>query len=234
MLQDRDTLRPLQKRVLALLADLHVPRGWTLTGGAALAGFYTGHRETRDIDLFWYGEDLLGRIPQDVVALLRAAGLDARNLQTTPTFARLVARDSVESVVVDLVATPELPLLPPNSRTVHSKQILVESEHDIAVNKVTTLLSRCEIRDLWDLQVLLERGASLRTLLEAAPRKDGGFSPVTLAWLVRQMPLERLAKDSGLSDDLATRLASFRDTLVEQLVDLAAEEDSDSSTGLEM
>jgi hypothetical protein len=25
---------------------------WTLTGGGALAGFHTKHRETRDLDLF--------------------------------------------------------------------------------------------------------------------------------------------------------------------------------------
>jgi hypothetical protein len=26
---------------------------WTLTGGGALAGVHLGHRETRDLDLFW-------------------------------------------------------------------------------------------------------------------------------------------------------------------------------------
>jgi len=41
----------LQERVLRLLADVE-PR-WTLTGGAALAGFHTQHRATRDLDLFF-------------------------------------------------------------------------------------------------------------------------------------------------------------------------------------
>lgn len=41
-------LSTLQERVLRLLADVEPP--WTLTGGAALAGFHTHHRTTRDLD----------------------------------------------------------------------------------------------------------------------------------------------------------------------------------------
>ena len=41
-------LSSLQERVLRLLADIEPP--WTLTGGAALAGFHTHHRATRDLD----------------------------------------------------------------------------------------------------------------------------------------------------------------------------------------
>ena len=38
---------------------------WTLTGGAALAGFYTKHRETRDLDLFFHHEKTLGSLVAD-------------------------------------------------------------------------------------------------------------------------------------------------------------------------
>lgn len=46
-------LTDLQARVLATLAPVE-PR-WTLSGGAALAGFHLQHRTTRDLDLFWHG-----------------------------------------------------------------------------------------------------------------------------------------------------------------------------------
>src|SRR5207247_7289633 len=46
-----DKLTPLQRRILRVLASLQPP--WTLTGGGALAGIHLGHRETRDLDLFW-------------------------------------------------------------------------------------------------------------------------------------------------------------------------------------
>ncbi len=52
-------LSALQERVLILLAEIAPP--WTLTGGAALAGFHTMHRETRDLDLFFRGHATSGR-----------------------------------------------------------------------------------------------------------------------------------------------------------------------------
>ncbi|MEZ4320700.1 MAG: hypothetical protein R3F61_24680 [Myxococcota bacterium] len=61
----------LQHQILEILAGM----GWTLTGGGALAGFHLGHRETRDLDLFWTGPKTLDRIPEEVEARLGAAGL---------------------------------------------------------------------------------------------------------------------------------------------------------------
>ncbi len=51
-------LTSAQVEVLRALAGI-VP-AWRLAGGAALAGFYTRHRGTRDLDLFWLGKDLGG------------------------------------------------------------------------------------------------------------------------------------------------------------------------------
>lgn len=53
-------LSTLQERVLRLLADIE-PR-WTLTGGAALAGFHTHHRATRDLNLFFRPQAALGTV----------------------------------------------------------------------------------------------------------------------------------------------------------------------------
>ena len=52
-------LDALQLRVLETLAAVE-PR-FVLGGGAALAGVYLGHRETRDLDLFWRERDLVMR-----------------------------------------------------------------------------------------------------------------------------------------------------------------------------
>jgi hypothetical protein len=42
---------------------------WTLSGGAALAGFHTAHRETRDLDLFWQRSRELGDAVRTVFLL---------------------------------------------------------------------------------------------------------------------------------------------------------------------
>jgi len=57
-----------QRAVLKALAGFE-PR-WTLTEGAALAGFYLGHRVTRDLGLFWHGHDALGDLAAQVSGTL--------------------------------------------------------------------------------------------------------------------------------------------------------------------
>jgi hypothetical protein len=71
-----DRLTPLQRRILRALAGLTPP--WTLTGGGALAGVHLGHRETRDLDLFWRNRGELGRLVSEAVRALRGDGLDVR------------------------------------------------------------------------------------------------------------------------------------------------------------
>lgn len=46
----RGSLTALQWRIIRVLAVFDPP--WTLTGGAAF-GIHLGHRETRDVDLFF-------------------------------------------------------------------------------------------------------------------------------------------------------------------------------------
>ena len=49
-----------------------------------------------------------------------------------------------------------------------------------------------------------------------APRKDGGFSPPSLAWVLKDLPVARLAESA--SYDSAALLA-FRDELIGILLD---------------
>lgn len=75
-------------------------------------------------------------------------------------------------------------------------------------NKLTALLSRWAVRDLVDVRALVAAGEDLdRGLLDAA-RKDGGFSPPTLAWVLGTVP------DAGLGPDLARFKAELIDRLV--------------------
>jgi hypothetical protein len=77
-----DRLTLLQRRILQALAGLTPP--WTLTGGGALAGVHLGHRETRDLDLFWRSRGELGSLVSDAVGALRAGGFDVQTLRTAP------------------------------------------------------------------------------------------------------------------------------------------------------
>jgi hypothetical protein len=110
----------------------------------------------------------------------------------------------------------------PHSAALGGVEILVDSPADIFANKLCALLGRSEVRDLVDVQALLEHGLSLEDALRGAAAKDGGFSPLTLAWVVRQMPLDRLAPAAGAGEDETQRLLEVRDQLVDRLAKLAA------------
>lgn len=193
-------LTPLQRRVIGLLAGL----GWALTGGGALGGYHLGHRTTRELDLLWHGRAELERLPAEVERRLRAAGLVVDVLQTSPAFRRLRVSDGAEAFPLDLVADPVATVEAPVE---HEAGVFVDTPREILANKLTALLSRWAVRDLVDVRALLDAGGDLPRGLEDAARKDSGFSPPTLAWVLSTQPV------TGLDPELLR----FRGWLIDQL-----------------
>ncbi len=215
-------LSALQVRVLRVLAGLR-PR-WTLTGGGALAGMYTKHRETRDLDLFWHAVRELGTLPKDVARLLQADGFVVESIQSAPAFHRIRVLKGEESVLVDLVADPVPALEEPQEFVLEGVPILVDTERELLVNKLCTLLERSELRDLQDVRTLLEAGGDLERALAQAPKKDAGFSPLTLAWVLRGLPISSLGFGSAWPGEEVSSLERFRDELVQKIARLARPE----------
>lgn len=215
-------LTRLQQRILRALAQLDPP--WTLTGGGALVGVYLGHRITRDLDLLWRNREALGSLARDAASALGADGLEAQTLRTAPNCAEIRVSDGHEVCVLDLVAEPFDPLEPPQRVEIAGASLAVDSLHEILVNKLTALLSRSELRDLWDVKVLLEAGGDLDRALADAPKKDAGFSALTLAWVLKDFAARPLARALGWSEDGCRDLVAFQQRLVERLVAITAPE----------
>jgi hypothetical protein len=212
-------LSALQEDTLEALAG--VRPAWTLTGGGALAGFHTKHRDTRDLDLFFRGEQSLGTIPAEIVRILQAAGFTAVPLRTSHMFAQLDVRRGGDAIVLDLVADPTPLAEPPAPTAIGATTILVETPHQLLVNKLCALLSRSELRDLVDVRALLGAGGDLLRALLDCPKQDAGFSPLTFGWAVRGLPIARLAGALGWSQDDISALDAFKDELVDRVVQAA-------------
>lgn len=210
-----ERLTDLQRRVLAILAPVRPP--WTLTGGGALAGFHLRHRTTRDLDLFWHGRAGFEREPDDCARRLLAAGLQVDTLQRSPAFVRLLVKDAQDTVLVDLVAEPVRNAMPPVCSDTPGGPIQVDSAQEILANKLGCLLHRAELRDLVDLQALLEAGLDLRRGLHDAGAKDLGFSPLMVGHLLATFPVARLGKALGLDATTTDRLDAFRADLAARI-----------------
>ncbi len=139
-------------------------------------------------------------------------------IQRSPTFVRLPVADAGTVTVVDLVAEPVQSVDPPRRYALGDVEILVDTPFEILVNKLTALLSRSEIRDLSDVNELLKQGLDLGTALAAAPKKDAGFSAMTLAWVLQGLDVAHLGHESGLSSEGTQGLLEFKEELIQTLV----------------
>lgn len=95
-----------------------------------------------------------------------------------------------------------------------------DTEQDLLITKLCALLGRSEPRDLWDTQVLLERGASLEDAVAKAPRHDAGFSVPTLAWVLESLDIEPLPRAAGIGAGRAGELSAFKVELLERLLQI--------------
>jgi hypothetical protein len=179
----RSALTPLQQR----LAEEFFAREsrFVLSGGGALAGFLLGHRETHDLDFFAaepcldQGEAALGQAAQ-------ALGATVERLVSGNDFRRFLVKKADASVVVDLVYdhTPRSDVPPPKFG-----EIVVAPPQEILANKLCTLLSRSEPRDLVDVFALDRAGYRIEEAVPLAARKDGGFTPAQLSWVLSQVAI---------------------------------------------
>lgn len=96
---------------------------------------------------------------------------------------------------------------------------LVDSPHEILVNKLGALLHRAEVRDLIDLRVLLANGGELTRALCDAAKKDGGF--LVVAHLLSGFPIERQTELAGLGATEAAELARFASELARRIAQLS-------------
>jgi hypothetical protein len=178
-----------------------------LTGGAALAGFYLGHRETHDLDLFTQSDALDDGIAL-VAEIAREMGGTLESIHTAPDFRRVLLTLGSEAVIIDLVRD-RVPQISSQKRLV--KGIRVDEPEEILANKLCALLSRSEIRDLVDVRALEWAGYRVEDAVPSAARKDEGLTPAQLSWVLKQMELgDDLKTPEGLPvEELRNYLADL-------------------------
>jgi hypothetical protein len=147
-------------------------------------------------------------------------GATVESLQEAPDFRRFSIQRAADTTLVDLVIdrAPQLVL---------DKQqigrVRVDSEREIAANKITALLGQTAPRDLVDLFALLDRGHTLEASLADARTEDGAVDPGTLAWVLSQW---RLGPDVPLPHAVALDdVERMREQLIEKLLILAVPPD---------
>jgi hypothetical protein len=178
-----------------------------LTGGAALVGFYLGHRQTHDLDLFTLADAISDGMAA-VTGVAREMGATIESIQTAPDFRRVLLKRGSEAIIIDLVREYV-------AQVVNDKPMIngvrVDPPLEILANKLCALLSRSEIRDLVDVRALELAGYQMEDALVAAAAKDRGLTPAQLGWILSQIELgDDLIPPGGVSlEELRRYLAAL-------------------------
>lgn len=152
-----------------------------LSGGSALGLFYLDHRLSFDLD-FFTSESVDGKEVQNLVFRFAAeVGADCVAIRTAPDFHRFKLTRAEEREIIDVVIdrVPQLDV-----KKVNFDGIRVDTLREITANKLTTLLSRAELKDAVDLYFLEKAGRDLLASVPDAQAKDGGWEPAVVAMLL--------------------------------------------------
>lgn len=182
-------LTPFQDEVL--YAFFERESGFFLTGGAALAGFHLKHRETSDLDLFTTSASAFERGRHVVGSVAEACEATLEVRQDAPGFERFALLRGEQGLVLDLVLERVKQLY---GEKLNVDGVRVDPAEEILANKLTTLVSRCEERDIVDVMFLERAGLRVEDALPGALEKDGGCTPATLAWLLSELRIGDGAK----------------------------------------
>jgi len=64
----------------------------------------------------------------------------------------------------------------------------------------------------------VSHGVSLDDAIASAPKKDGGFSPLTFAWVLQNFDVQSMAEATDVPQAQRERLDRFRRDLIERLL----------------
>ena len=182
-----------------------------LGGGSALAGAWLSHRLSRDLDLFFADRSALRQFLPELNEVASRAGGSTNVVRDSGTHVRATLDLGIQMLELDLVHD-SLPDIGVEQPVVEGIQLVPFA--DLRASKLTCLLSRAEPRDLVDVLFLERAGHLPEADFELALAKDAGMDPSTLAWLIREIPVQPLPV--MLEDLSESELAQYRDNLAER------------------
>ena len=178
------TLTALQKEALDLLfSQEQFSKIFYLTGGTALSSFFLHHRHSDDLDFFTNAPDITFLLP--LIKKLEGAGkliIESR----TPQFIRTLFEGKLKTdFVLDVpfrVGTP-----------FQYKRWKIDTLENIALNKVSAIQGRLDVKDYVDLYFLLkEDPEKIFPWLDLARQKDSSIEPFLWSRIIGEVETFRI------------------------------------------
>lgn len=171
MAQKKELLTLHQKQFLEFASEQgYIRQNFYLTGGTALTAFYLRHRFSEDLDFFNEKEEVNLRVLSLALAEfgkeIKAAKIEQRSIFGIHNFFFHFANEEVLKVDFSYYPFPRI------EKGLKFKNIIIDSDYDIAVNKVHTISMQPRARDYIDVYFLVkEKGYTIEDLIDKAKAK---------------------------------------------------------------
>jgi hypothetical protein len=209
---------PFHERLAQVALHAGVRHGFCLAGGYAVQAHGFVNRLSKDVDLFTTEASVVDfpAAQSDIMAALRADGLDVAVDRDGPTFARLAVTDPANGQAGTIELGVDWRAYPPVQMRVGP----VLHPDDAVANKLCALYGRAETRDYIDVDGVLADGRySGDQLLRLAVNHDPGFDKALFSDALRAV--RRFPQSAfdlyGLSPDqvegLQARLLAWADEI---------------------
>ncbi|MDI6774762.1 MAG: nucleotidyl transferase AbiEii/AbiGii toxin family protein [Verrucomicrobiota bacterium] len=159
-------------------------RDFYLSGGSALGIFYLEHRLSYDLDFFTGRPVNWMVLGNTVTGVAAAIGARLESITAAPYFHRYSLQRGSEKEVLDFVVEQTRQL---DQEKEEFGGIRVDTLREIGVNKICTLIGRCEMKDVVDLYFLSKRGLSIREHFAEAKTKEGGLDPAMISLFLAKL-----------------------------------------------
>jgi predicted nucleotidyltransferase component of viral defense system len=181
----KSRLTPLQQQFLAQFFASSVGQRFFLTGGTALAEYYLHHRHSEDLDLFTLSDEALESGRQSMNGFAASVNATLHHGTSSPWFQEyFLQRGDELPLKIDMVRDVNVQF----GEYQKFGGVIVDSMLNIAVNKVTAIFGRTEMKDFVDLYFMLQQeGYDFEALVEMAKQKDTGLTEFYLAGMLRQI-----------------------------------------------
>jgi predicted nucleotidyltransferase component of viral defense system len=157
-----------------------------LTGGSALGIFYYEHRFSYDLDFFTVKDIDWHFLERLFISVAMEINAEYTIIMKAPFFHRYELERDKEREIIDYVVD-EIPQIDKEKNKFDF--INVDTPFEIGINKICTLLSRTELKDLIDLYFLVKNGFNIKENIEKAKQKDGGVEPAIISYLLSQIKI---------------------------------------------
>ncbi len=135
-------------------AQKFISKKFYLTGGTALSEFYFRHRLSEDIDLFSENEVNPKAVESFLQAISKRLGISKIIKQNyLGLYTYILQYGDKDELKVDFSYYP----FPKIEKGIYFKNLEISSIHDIAVNKIHTIIMRSKARDYIDLYLIFKQ-----------------------------------------------------------------------------